>query len=87
MARTFYEGRVKNIDPYGKIVNLWGSGNKRGISLHYDFLVVALGSETNFFGMSDLEKNAYQMKTLNDAVMVRNRMIDMLEQAVWSEIE
>ncbi|MCV0372812.1 MAG: NAD(P)/FAD-dependent oxidoreductase [Nitrosarchaeum sp.] len=77
----FYEGRVKNIDPYGKIVNLWGSGNKRGISIHYDFLVVALGSETNFFGMSDLEKNAYQMKTLNDAVLVRNRMIDMLEQA------
>ncbi len=77
----FYEGRVKNIDPYGKIVNLWGSGNKRGISLHYDFLIVALGSETNFFGMSDLEKNAFQMKTLNDAVMVRNRIIDMLEQA------
>ena len=78
---TFYEGRVKNIDPYGKIVNLWGSGEKRGISLHYDFLVVALGSETNFFGMSDLETNSYQMKTLNDAVMVRNRIIDMLEQA------
>ncbi len=77
----FYEGRVKNIDPYGKIVNLWGSGNKRGISLHYDFLIVALGSETNFFGMNDLEKNAFQMKTLNDAVMVRNRIIDMLEQA------
>ena len=77
----FYEGRVKNIDPYGKIVNLWGSGSKRGVSLHYDFLVVALGSETNFFGMNDLAKNAYQMKTLNDAVMVRNRIIDMLEQA------
>ncbi|MCV0365697.1 MAG: NAD(P)/FAD-dependent oxidoreductase [Nitrosopumilus sp.] len=78
---VFYEGRVKNIDPYGKIVNLWGSRDKRGISIHYDFLVVALGSETNFFGMSDLEKNAYQMKTLNDAVLVRNRIIDMLEQA------
>lgn len=78
---VFYEGRVKNIDPYGKIVNLWGSGEKRGISLHYDFLVVALGSETNFFGMSDLKANSYQMKTLNDAVMVRNRIIDMLEQA------
>ncbi len=78
---TFYEGRIKNIDPYGKIVNLWGSGEKRGISLHYDYLVLALGSETNFFGMGDLEKNAYQMKTLNDAVMVRNRIIDMLEQA------
>ena len=54
----FYEGRIKNIDPYGKLVTLWGTGDKRSISIHYDFLVVALGSETNFFGMADVEKNA-----------------------------
>ena len=77
----FYEGRIKNIDPYGKLVTIWGTGDKRSISIHYDFLVVALGSETNFFGMADVEKNAYTMKTLNDAVMLRNRVIDMLEQA------
>ena len=78
---TFYEGRVKNIDPYGKIVNLWGTSEKRGVSIHYDFLVVSLGSETNFFGMSDVEKHAYTIKTLNDAMTIRNRVIDMLEQA------
>ena len=77
----FYEGRIKNIDPYGKLVTLWGTGDKRSISIHYDFLVVALGSETNFFGMADVEKNAYTMKTLNDAVVLRNRVIDMFEQA------
>lgn len=77
----FYEGRIKNIDPYGKLVTIWGTGDKRSISIHYDFLVVALGSETNFFGMADVEKNAYTMKTLNDAVMLRNRVIDMFEQA------
>ena len=77
----FYEGRIKNIDPFGKLVNLWGTGDKRSISIHYDFLVVALGSETNFFGMADVEKNSFTMKTLNDAVMLRNRVIDMLEQA------
>ena len=77
----FYEGRIKNIDPYGKLVTLWGTRDKRSISIHYDFLVVALGSETNFFGMADVEKNAYTMKTLNDAVMLRNRVVDMLEQA------
>jgi NADH dehydrogenase len=77
----FYEGKVKNVDPFGKLVTLWGTGEKRGISIHYDYLVVALGSETNFFGMADVEKNAYTMKTLNDAVMLRNRIIDMLEQA------
>ena len=77
----FYEGRIKNADPFGKLVTLWGTGEKRGVSIHYDYLVVALGSETNFFGMADVEKNAYTMKTLNDAVMLRNRAIDMLEQA------
>ena len=77
----FYESRIKNIDPHGKLVTLWGTGDKRSISIHYDFLVIALGSETNFFGMADVEKNAHTMKTLNDAVMLRNRVIDMLEQA------
>ncbi len=77
----FYEGRIKNVDPFGKLVTLWGTGEKRGVSIHYDYLVVALGSETNFFGMADVEKNAYTMKTLNDAVMLRNRVVDMLEQA------
>ncbi|MFB5612584.1 MAG: NAD(P)/FAD-dependent oxidoreductase [Nitrosarchaeum sp.] len=77
----FYEGRIKNVDPFGKLVTLWGTGEKRGVSIHYDYLVVALGSETNFFGMADVEKNAYTMKTLNDAVVLRNRVIDMLEQA------
>ncbi len=78
---TFYEGRVKNIDQYGKIITLWGTTEKRGISIRYDYLILALGSQTNFFGMSDVELHAYTMKTLNDAVMLRNRTIDMLEQA------
>lgn len=77
----FYEGRIKNIDPYAKLVNLWGTGDRRSIPIYYDFLVVALGSETDFFGMADVERNAYTMKTLNDAVLLRNRVIDMLERA------
>ena len=78
---VFHEGRVRGIDLYGKIVTLWGTRTRRGITIHYDFLVVALGSETNFFGLSDVERNAYTMKTLKDAVILRNRAIDMLEQA------
>ena len=82
LKRTkFYEAEVKNIDPYGKTVTLSGTKEKRGISLHYDYLVLALGSQTNFFGMDKLEQLAYSMKTLNDAVVLRNRVIDMLEQA------
>ena len=77
----FYESRVKNIDPYGKYVSLYGTNEKRGITLQYDYLVIALGSQTNFFGNKSVENNAYTMKSLNDAVVLRNRIIDMLEQA------
>ena len=78
---VFYEGRVRSIDPYGRNVTLWGTRERRGIVINYDFLVVALGSETNFFGLRDVERHAYTMKTLDDAVLLRNRVIDMLESA------
>jgi len=78
---VFYEDRIRNIDPFGKIVTLSGTSEKRGISLHYDFLVIALGSQTNFFGLTNVEEHAYTMKTLNDAMILRNRIIDMLEQS------
>jgi len=77
----FYEAQIKNIDPYGKVVTLTGTNERRGISIHYDFLVLALGSQTNFFGIEKMDERAYSMKTLNDAVVLRNRVIDMLEQA------
>jgi len=76
-----YEAQIKNIDPYGKVVTLTGTNERRGISIHYDFLVLALGSQTNFFGIEKMEERAYSIKTLNDAVVLRNRVIDMLEQA------
>ena len=37
--------------------------------------------EDNQDDVKDVEENAYRMKTLNDAVVLRNRVIDMLEQA------
>jgi NADH dehydrogenase len=49
--------------------------------LKYDYLVIALGGETNFFGMEDLKRNAFTIKTLEDAMVLRNHLISMLEQA------
>ena len=77
----FYEAKIKNIDPHGKIVTLFGTKEGRGMRIHYDFLVIALGSKTNFFGMKDVEDNSYSMNTINDAIILRNRIIDLLEQA------
>ena len=78
---TIYESAVRSIDPIKKHVTLEGTPEKRGSRIHYDYLVIALGSETNFFGMNNVKKHAFTMKTLGDALSLRNRIIDMLEQA------
>ena len=76
-----YESVVRDIDPIQQYVTLEGTPEKIGIRIHYDYLVIALGSKTNFFGLNDVEKNSFTMKTLADAISLRNRIIDMLEQA------
>ncbi len=49
--------------------------------LTYDVLVFATGTETNYFGMANIEKNAIPMKTLSDAITMRNKLLQLLEQA------
>ena len=76
-----YESVVRDIDPVQQYVTLEGTPEKIGARIHYDYLVIALGSETNFFGLKNVEKYSFTMKTLADAISLRNRLIDMLEQA------
>lgn len=47
----------------------------------YDELVFATGAETNYFGMENVAKNAIPMKTLSDAIQMRNRLLTHLEEA------
>ena len=49
--------------------------------LPYDYLVIAVGGETKFFGMTDIEKNTFTIKSWNDAIVLRNHIIHQLEQA------
>ncbi len=50
-------------------------------SLVYEYLVISLGGETRFFGLADVEKNAFTIKSWNDAIIIRNHIIHQLEQA------
>jgi NADH dehydrogenase len=54
---------------------------ERKYKLSYDYLVIALGSETKFFGMADIEEHALTIKSWNDAITIRNHVIHKLEQA------
>jgi NADH dehydrogenase len=49
--------------------------------LPYDYLVIAVGSETKFFGMTDIEKHTFTIKSWTDAIVIRNHVIHQLEQA------
>lgn len=50
-------------------------------SLKYDYLVLALGSNTNFFGNKNIEKASFTMKSLYDAFSIRSHIISTLEQS------
>ena len=49
-------------------------------SFHFDFLILAPGSETNFYCFPNLRQNCITFKTTMDAVLLRNRLIDALEK-------
>ena len=53
----------------------------KGTELEYDHLVVALGGKTNFFGNKNIEKHAHTIKTMGDAVRLRNHLIMAMERA------
>jgi NADH dehydrogenase len=83
LRRTaFFDGEVRSIDVSQKQVTVThGIDNDHPHELGYDHLVLALGSVTNFYGISGLEDGALTMKSLSDAIYLRNRLIEHLEEA------
>lgn len=51
-------------------------------SVKYDYLVIANGAGTNFYGMKDVEEHAYAMKTITDSIKLRNSIIRNFERAL-----
>jgi NADH dehydrogenase len=83
LRRTnFFDGEVHRIELDTKSVTVaHGIGALHPHVLAYDRLVLALGSVTNFYSISGLAERALTMRTLADAVYLRNRLIDHLEEA------
>ncbi|WP_448826760.1 NAD(P)/FAD-dependent oxidoreductase [Capnocytophaga bilenii] len=53
--------------------------------LGYDILVMATGAESNFFGNKNVEEKAMPMKTVGDALMLRNLVYTRLERATRTD--
>lgn len=54
-------------------------------TIHYNYLVLAMGGTTNFFGNEDIERHALPMKTVEDAMALRNHILLALERAETEE--
>src|SRR5262245_34591060 len=76
---NFFNGDVERIDLRSKRVTVFHGAEHHHHELEYDHLVLSLGSVTNFFHIGNLEKRALTMKSLGDAIYLRNRMIANLE--------
>jgi NADH dehydrogenase len=74
-------GDIESIDLEKKQVRVRQTNLVHDRTLTYDQLVLALGSVSNFYHTPGIEGHALTMKTLGDALAVRNRVIDALELA------
>jgi NADH dehydrogenase len=69
-------GTVTGVDLDERVVKL-----DDGFAVPYDFLVLAAGSSTSDFGIPGVAEHAYHLKTLLDAVRLRNHVLNAFEQA------
>jgi NADH:ubiquinone reductase (H+-translocating) len=73
---SFYLAEVTSVIPgENKIETTIGT-------FDYDYLVIATGSESNFFGNEGFRKNSLVMKSLDDALTIRNTLLEQFEHAV-----
>jgi NADH:ubiquinone reductase (H+-translocating) len=82
LTRTqLFCGEVTGVDLDRRCVTVRHGESPHEHVLEYDQLVLALGSTTNFYNLPGLEAHALSMKSLGDAIQVRNRLIAHLEEA------
>lgn len=82
--RKFFAGKKNLQFRLGELQKVIPAENKIILNngeLDYDYLVFATGAETSYFGMENVKKNAIPMKTLNDAIEMRNTLLKNLEKA------
>lgn len=77
----FYQAKVVDISLDSKQVTIQRISDESQRIIRYDYLVLAMGGKTNFFGNSNIEKNSFTIKSLDDAIKIRNHVISMLEDA------
>jgi NADH dehydrogenase len=78
---SFQQSAVYAIDLQQRVVRLAHCGKCPPRELEFEHLVLALGSVTNFYDLPGVAEHAFPMKTLGDAMRLRNHIIDLFEHA------
>lgn len=73
-------GKVTKIDLKLRSITL-----ESGKSFKYDYLILAPGSVTNFFGRKDFEEYSLKLKSLSDALQIREKILKSFESAELTE--
>ena len=76
-----FEADVQSVDLEKRLVRCTAGMAERELNFEFDHLLLALGSETNFFNMDGVRDWSLTMKSLSDAALLRNRMVALLEEA------
>jgi len=50
--------------------------------LDYDYLILAMGADTNYFGIKNIERYSIPMKSVSEALYIRNKIISNYERAI-----
>jgi NADH dehydrogenase len=78
---NLFLGEAESIDLAGRCVTVSHGDRHHHHKLFYDQLVLALGASTNFFNIPGLQERALTMRSLGDAIHLRNHLIKNLEEA------
>lgn len=81
---TVILGEVTGVDKDRRCVFV-NSADREGVPLPYDYLVLATGVSHSYFGHKEFEKFAPGLKSIADAVAIRNRILQAFEQAEAEE--
>ena len=77
----FIQAKVSSVDLKNKLVAITRKFDGKVKVLDYDYLIIAIGSTTNFFGNKRIEKNSFTIKTIQDAIAIKTHLINMMEIA------
>ena len=81
--RKLFHGKENVRFRLGRLQKIMPEDNKVLLStgkLSYDYLVLATGTESNYFGMENIRRAALPMKTVDDAIEIRNYMLRKMEE-------